>query len=297
MQYLLLIIACLFWGSSFVATRYALTAGGLGVFTLLSGRFLIASLILILLLLIRGWRKLNGKDLLRLLAIGIIYPGLYFLFETTGLTRIPAFLASIIIASIPALTGIIAHVFLKERMGLRGWSGTFLSVIGVALVVLLANREMPSTGQQAPTSAVGVLLTGGAAIMGAVYITLARYLTRSYQPLTLTTAQSIIGLLLFLPMASLELGRGQLNINLWGLISLGFLGIGVSVVAFLSFNKALSVIEASKASLFLNIIPVISFILGWLLLGERMNPGQGIGALVVIGGILLATWSPKNRTG
>jgi len=297
MKYLLIMIACLFWGGSFVATRYALTAGGLGVFTLLAGRLLIASLILILLMLIRGWRKLNGKDLLRLLAMGIIYPGLYFLFETTGLARIPAFFASIIIASIPALTGIIAHVFLKERMGLRGWGGTFLSVIGVALVVLLADREVAATGQQAPTPVIGVLLTSGAAIMGAVYITLARHLTRSYQPLTLTTAQSIIGLLLFLPMASLELARGQFYFNLWGLIALGFLGIAVSVAGFLSFNKALSMIEASKASLFLNIIPVISIVLGWFLLGERMNPGQGIGALVVIGGVLLATWIPKNRTG
>lgn len=295
MQYLLIMIACLLWGSSFVATRYALTAGGLGIFTLLAGRFLIASLILILLMLIRGRQKLNGKDLLRLLAMGIIYPGLYFLFETTGLTRIPAFLASIIIAGIPALTGIIAHVFLKERMGLRGWGGIFLSIIGVALVVLLANREVPSTGQL-PASLSGVLLTGGAAIMGAVYITLTRHLTRSYQPLTLTTAQSIIGSLLFLPMASLELAGGQFYFNLWGLIALGFLGIVVSVVAFLSFTKALTMIEASKASLFLNIIPIISLILGWLLLGEGINPGQGIGALVVIGGVLLATWSPKKRT-
>lgn len=295
MKYLLIMIACLLWGSSFVATRYALTAGGLGIFTLLAGRFLIASLILILLTLIRGRQKLNSKDLLRLLAMGIIYPGLYFLFETTGLTRIPAFLASIIIAGIPALTGIIAHVFLKERMGLRGWGGIFLSVIGVALVVLLADRKVPSTGQP-PASLSGVLLTGGAAIMGAIYITLIRHLTRSYQPLTLTTAQSIIGSLLFLPMASLELARGQFYFNLWGLIALGFLGIVVSVVAFLSFIKALTMIEASKASLFLNIIPIISLILGWLLLGEGINPGQGIGALVVIGGVLLATWSPKKVT-
>lgn len=295
MQYLLLIIACLFWGSSFVATRYALTAGGLGVFTLLAGRFLIASLILILLLFIRGRQKLSCRDLLRLLAMGVIYPGLYFLFETTGLTRIPAFLASIIIASIPALTGIIAHVFLKERMGLRGWAGTFISMIGVVLVVLLADRQAAATGQQASISFAGVLLTGGAAIMGAVYITSARYLTRSYRPLTMTAAQGIIGLLLFLPMASIELARGQFYFNLWGLIALGFLGIGVSVGAFLSFNKALSMIEASKASLFLNIIPVISLILGWLLLGERINLGQGFAGLVVIGGVLLATWNPKKR--
>ena len=298
-QYLLLIIASLFWGSSFVATRYALTAGGLGVFTLLAGRFLIASLILILLLLIRGRQKLKGKDLLRLLAIGVIYPGLYFLFETTGLTRIPAFLASMIIASIPALTGIIAHVFLKERMGLRGWAGTFLSMIGVALIVLLANREAAVPGQQASISIAGVLLTAGAAIMGAVYITSARHLTRSYQPLTLTTAQSLIGLLLFLPMASLELARGQFYFNFWGLVALGFLGIGVSVGAFLSFNKAVSMIEASKASLFLNIIPVISLILGWLLLSESINLGQGFAGLAVIGGVLLATcrptWRPKKQ--
>ena len=43
------------------------------------------------------------------------------------------------------------------------------------------------------------------------------------------------------------------------------------------------------------LFPIISLILGWLLLGERINLGQGFAGLVVIGGVLLATWSPKKQ--
>ncbi len=295
MYYLLIVIACLLWGGSFVATRYALTSGGLGVFSLLAGRFLIAGLILGPLLLIWGRPRLTRKDLLKLFVAGLIYPGLYFLFETTGLTLIPAFLVSIIISIIPVITGITSQIFLKERLGLRGWSGVLLAVIGVALVVLLSDSMNGAKEGLAAVSIIGVLLAGAAAIMGAIYVTSARYLTQRYQPLTLTTVQVILGCLFFVPMAAMEIGTSRVVLNPGSLVALGFLGIGASVGAFLSFNTALSRIEAGRASLFLNIIPVVSLIFGWLLLGERMNLFQGIGGLVVIAGVLLASL-PTART-
>ncbi len=289
MYYLLIVIACLLWGVSFVATRYALTSGGLGVFSLLAGRFLIAGLILGPLLLIWGRPRLTRRDLLKLFVAGLIYPGLYFLFETTGLALIPAFLVSIIISIIPVITGITAQIFLKERLGLWGWGGVLLAVTGVALVVLLSDSM---NGERlAAVSTIGVLLAFAAAIMGAIYVTSARYLTQHYQPLTLTTVQAILGCLFFVPLAVMEIGTSRVSLNPGSLAALGFLGVGASVGAFFSFNKALSRIEASRASLFLNIIPVVSLIFGWLLLGEHMNLFQGIGGLVVIGGVLLASLS------
>ncbi|MBA7622257.1 hypothetical protein ES703_29631 [subsurface metagenome] len=274
-----------------MATRYALTLGGLGVFTLLAGRFLLASPILVALTLLHSRQRLTMRDFLKCFLVALVFPGLYFLFENHGIARTSAFLASIIIASIPILTGILARFFLKEHLGLQGWLGAFLSIAGIITVILLA---APSSGKMlnseeveavfTGTTVFGALLLVAAAVMGAVYITAARHLMARYRPLTLSTIQSLLGLLFFSPLALLEISRGDFSMNVWGLAAVGFLGIGASLIGFLAFNHALRSIEAGKASLFLNLVPLLSLIFGWIFLGERLYPAQALGGFAVVGG-------------
>jgi drug/metabolite transporter (DMT)-like permease len=86
------------------------------------------------------------------------------------------------------------------------------------------------------------------------------------------------------------LTRGVPTISLEVLAAIGFLGLGASIGAILSFNKALSLIEAGRASMFLNVIPVISLLFGWLLLGERLAALQLVAAGVVVAGVTLGSW-------
>ena len=287
MVYLFLFLAALFWGGSFIATRYALTLGGFTVFSLLMFRFLISSLILVTISLVRKIEALKAGDIGKLFLVGLVYPGLYFLFETTGIERTPAFISSIIIASIPVLTGIMARIFLKEHLNFRGWAGVFISIAGITLVVLGENGGRKVSGGD--ISLIGVLLVFGAALTGAFYTTTTRYLLSRYKPLTLTTFQNVLAFIFFSPLGIIQLTGRQFSVNGWGVVSVLFLGVFASVVAFLSFNKALSLMEAGRASLFLNTIPIISLVLAWLFLGERITVVQLAGILVVVSGVTLAS--------
>ncbi|MCD6123406.1 MAG: DMT family transporter [Spirochaetales bacterium] len=292
MVYVFLTIASLFWGGSFIATRYALTIGGLGVFTLISGRFLISSIILITATAFKGREKITQKDLFIFILVGLVYPGLYFLFETTGIARTPAFISSIIIASIPVLTGIFSGIFLKERLSWKGWAGAFLSILGIVAIVLTADKGKGgnvSVSSLTGVTVTGVLLVFGAAVTGAFYTTSARYFMGKFKPLTLTTIQNILAFIFFSPAAAAEIAKSGLHINTGGIVAVVFLGVCASALAFLSFNKALSLIEAGKASLFLNTIPIISLVFAWLILGERINGLQALGGVVVIAGVVLAS--------
>jgi drug/metabolite transporter (DMT)-like permease len=293
--YLFVFLAALFWGGSFVATRYALTQGGLSVFTVLASRFLLSSIILLVMVAVKGRQRLGWRRLGILIGASVVYPGVYFLLETEGIARTSAVLTSIIISIIPVLTGVAARLFLKERLALRGWAGALLSVGGIAAIVLLGRTAAGTAGE---ASWLGVLVLSGAVVMGTIYITSTRYLVGergvlamgSVRPLTLTTVQNLMGFLLFVPFAGVELRSGMPAITPGVLAAVGFLGVGASVGAILSFNKALSMLEAGRASMFLNVIPVISLLFGWLLIGERLAPLQLAAAAVVIGGVTLGSW-------
>ncbi len=302
MAYLLLFFASLFWGGSFVATRYALVRGGLSVFILLSLRFFFSTLILsVIVLFSRKKDTLNKRDVLRLLSISVVYPAMYFIFETMGIEKTPAFLSSLIISSIPVLTGLTARIFLGEKLSFRGWLGIFISIGGIILILLGAGKHTSS--DISSISIVGVLLMFGAAITGAVYTTATRYLVTKYTPVTLTAFQSGFAFVFFSIIASVRLmysGRGLeaiSSIGIGGIVAVLFLSIFASVLAFLFYTRALIVMEAGKVSLFLNTIPVISLILAWIILGERIYLAQIPGFIAVIIGVFIASWgSGKAET-
>ena len=294
--YLILMIPIVCWGGSFVATRYAVAYGGFGVFTLLAVRFLLATAILIPVLWIRSRspRNFSSRRLSigKLIGIAIIFPGLYYFFETTGIANTSASLASLIIASIPVITGIISSVFLKEKIGTLGWIGVVLSVIGVCAIVYI-DAEAKANGSAVSENAATLVGTASivvAAVLGAVYMVFTRLVLSTYHPFTLTSTQTIFGLLFYLPFAIIELkNNGWPVINPGGVLSALFLGVFASVVSFFAFNKALQQIEATRASIFVNIIPLVSIFFAWIFLDEKLSAGHLISGTVIIAGVAIGT--------
>ena len=230
----------------------------------------------------------------------MVYPALYFIFETTGIERTPAFLSSLIISSIPVLTGLTARIFLKEKLAFRGWLGIFISIAGIVLILLGAGKN-PATGAS-EISVLGVLLMFGAAVTGAVYTTATRYLVTRYTPLTLTTFQSAFAFVFFTIIAGVRVGYSSRcivgvlsSIKIGGIVAVLFFSIFASVISFLFYTRALTVMKAGKVSLFLNTIPVISLILAWLILGERVYLAQIPGFIGVIIGVFIASWGSGKQ--
>jgi len=119
---------------------------------------------------------------------------------------------------------------------------------------------------------------------------LGRDLLSRYSPLTITTFQALAAVVIFFPLASLELFTHQ-----WGesnaltFVAVIYLALFCSVLAFFLWNYGISRLEASKAAVFTNLVPVFTVFGAYFLLGESMYPGQMIGGALVIGGVTLAS--------
>ena len=164
--------------------------------------------------------------------------------------------------------------------------GLFLSIFGVVLLTVFQSEQA-----NAPHPILGNLLEVGAMVSACANMILVKKLSARYDTWSLTGMQICAGTLFFLP------GIRYIAIvdpSIWTLklVSLLFyLGVFVSFFSFGLYNWGISKIEASRASIFINLIPVTAILLGWLLLGETLNPLQIIAAMIIISGVFLSNQS------
>ncbi len=288
LTYLALITAVVGWGSSFVATKVALET--LRPATLIFFRLAFAAGFFAVMLharrtRVRGTRTPLREFIPRLVLLSLFEPIAYFLLETEGIARTSASSASLVIASIPVLVAVVARIVLHERLDARGWIGTLVSLAGVVLLVTGDNNP-----DYADSSLVGNLLVFAAALSAAGYIVTARSLSGRVDPLSMTFVQMVTGALFFLPLFAANTIRfGTPEITPRVAVAFGFLALVATVVAFLSYNYALSRIPAGKAAVFINGIPLVTVIVASLLIGETLSAVQAIAGIVIVGGVAVTT--------
>ncbi|TVQ25859.1 MAG: hypothetical protein EA382_06405 [Spirochaetaceae bacterium] len=290
LTYVALITAVVGWGSSFVATKVALET--LRPATLIFFRLAFAAGFFAVLLHarrskpgMRGARAPLREFIPRLVLLSLFEPIAYFLLETEGIARTSASSASLVVASIPVLVAIVARIVLHERLDSRGWAGTLVSLAGVVLLVVGDNNP-----DYADSSLVGNLLVFGAALSAAGYIVTARSLSGRVDPVSMTFVQMVTGALFFLPLFAANMIRfGAPEITPRVAVAFGFLALAATVVAFLSYNYALSRIPAGKAAVFINGIPLVTVIVASVLIAETLSAVQAIAGIVIVGGVALTT--------
>ncbi len=274
----------LFWGLSFIGTKIALTSFTPFVYVFL--RFSIASMIFLALLLYRGWPKLTASDHKKLFLTALFEPGLYFTFETLGLTYTTASKASVIISMVPIAVLLLASCMFKEKIRVKSLVGILLSVAGIIIMVV----GDPKFSMSLAGSLTGDLLILGAVVAAAFYMVLARDLGQRLTAVQITSFQMFYGTIFFAPLFILNAGGiNWAQVSYQSIGAIIFLAIFASVLAFLFYNYALSQIPASRAAIYLNGIPVVTAIGAWIILGERFTLLQGAGALLVLGAVMLAS--------
>lgn len=279
-----LTIMALLFGLSFVATKYALKS--IPPFTLIFLRFLIASLFLGTIYLRKRFRNLDRKDRWRIFLTSLIVPGLYFLAETYGLKFSSATSVSLLIATIPIFAAAFAFFLLKEKIRVWRGAGIVFSVIGVGIIL----TALPAEKASWQVVRGGNLLALGAALCAGLYMALGRSLLPKYSPLTITTFQALFATAVFLPLAGWEwLTHPWGEINAWTMGAVIYLALFCSVLAFFLWNYGISRLEASKAAVFTNLVPVFTVLGAYFLLEESIYGGQIIGGALVISGVTLAS--------
>lgn len=226
--------------------------------------------------------KIARRDLPYAAGAGLVGVTGYFFCENHGLGLVSASEASIVIATIPVLTILAERIVFKTAAGWRQYAGAALSMFGVWMLVAEALR---ATGD-----ARGYLFMLGAALCWVGYCFLTRRLFGHYSRITIVFYQSCFGLAGFLPMAWLEFHRGQ-----WGTpdaivwANLLFLGIFCSAIGYYLYATALKELGMGIGTVFINLIPVVTVAAGFLVFGETLSALQWAGAIVVLGGVWLAT--------
>lgn len=277
------------FGLSFVATKYALR--GFEPFLVALLRFVLAGSVLWLVWWLRPSReRVTRADLLRFAALGFVSLTLYFALEINGIARTSASEAAIIIATIPVFVTALARVVLGEPTGRRRWLGVAVSFAGVVALVLLG-------GGGGGGSLAGNLLVLGAALTAAVYNLMARRLLASRSALYVTAYQHLFGALFTLPLALIEaLAAGLRRPTGPAVAGLFYLVVFCSVLAYLLLNYALSVLEASRVAVFVNLTPVVAVTAAFVVLGERFSAGQAVAAAVVVLGVWTANSGGAGRS-
>lgn len=194
--HLALLLAMVFWSTSYVALRIALSA--LDPFTVMAGRMGVATLLFLPLwgTLLRDLRRKGQWRWLLLMAFA--EPCCYFLLETRALCLTTASQAGMVISLLPLITAVVAWRLLGERVSLRGWAGFALAVAGVVWLSLQSAVDETAT---APV--LGNFLEGLAMVCAALYTVLARRLSAAYAPLQITAVQSFVGMSFFAGLLAL----------------------------------------------------------------------------------------------
>lgn len=283
-SHIALFFAMMFWGLSFVWTRQLLD-----VFSPLLIIFIRLVLSFFILLIIaktsKKLQKINKKDYLAFVLLSITQPFLYFIFEGYGIKYTSASIASILIATIPLFTPIGAYFVFKERLSKMNILGLLISFVGVIFIVAEFGK-MPSF------SMFGILMLFMAVFTGAIYGLGLKKLTSSYNSITITTYQNLIGILLFLPLIFSFEWNSVLNfpnlITFELAQSFFFLALFASSFAFVLFAYGIQKIGPSKASAFSNSIPLFTLLFAYFVLDESITVLKITGMLIVLVGLFLS---------
>ncbi|HEY7470173.1 MAG TPA: DMT family transporter [Acidimicrobiia bacterium] len=285
-----LVVATLGWGSAAVLTRAVLGAG-VSTFTVVPVRFGIAFIILLAVNLF--WARFRGSDRhhwgrgLVLGAVALAIPNTFF---TMGLEDLPVSLGGLLIALIPIATVGAAHFLVEgERFNPRSIPGLLVSLIGTAVLV----------GVGGGMEGVGNLWRGvGLSLIAVVLAGIGAALTRRFavevggDPLVLPqfASATAISLALFPFLNTSPLGG--IEAEQWALLLA--LGSFATAIPFTSFLIAAQINPASRLGVAGYLVPVIAVILAMVFLGESVTLPIVIGAILIIGGVILTERSNRH---
>lgn len=283
-------IASMGWGSSGVATRAALDAG-VEPHSLNAIRGTMAAILLLAFFLAR--RRTIPRER-RTWLTGLVMSGtnvaVPFVLLTLALLHASAGFVGILVALIPLVTAVLAHVMLPdEPLHIAKLLGLMVAFGGVALLVFSGDSGLEEGGR--PLLALVLAVTAVASM--AYSVVYAKQRAGTYDPVELTWIQFALGsIILVATMIAVE--GSPSGITVWGWVLLVYLATFGSVMPFLLFYWLLRHVSATKASLIGYGVPLVALVMGIALLDEQLQFGIGVGGLLIIGGVVLTNRSERR---
>lgn len=278
-------VTLLLWASAFVAIRHLAGAFSPGALSL--GRLLVGSVALGGLVLRQGWAPVDRDQGGRLLAIGLLWFGLYNVALNAGERRVDAGTAALLVQVSPVLVALLAATVLGERAGRALWIGSAVSFAGVALIAGSAQGD-------SHRDPLGVLLCVVAAAAYAVSLVLQKPLVARLSAVQVTWCACTVGAVACLPFAG-GLGRQWLDASGTDRLLLVYLGLFPTAVAFTTYAYALRHMETARLSVTTYLVPAITVVLSAALLGETPPAVAYAGGALALLGVAVTRRRPSGR--
>ncbi|WP_258238272.1 DMT family transporter [Arcobacter sp. CECT 8983] len=282
-----IIFAMFIWGSSFIALKAAMV--DLGEYTVIFIRMAAASLCFIFFIKRFFTYDFTKRDIQLILLLGFFEPCLYFIFEAKALLYTSASQAGMITSVMPLITAIAAGYFLKELISRQLLFGSVIAMIGVVSLSVQA-----VTTYSAPNPMLGNFLEFCAMICATGYTLVARYLGEKFSALFITAVQAFIGFIFFIPFFIFEISTKEMTFSLEAVSWSIYLGIVVTLLGYGLFNFALTKIEASRAAMFVNLIPIFTLILAFIILGEKLSIAELVASATILFGVIISQITVKR---
>lgn len=209
-----------------------------------------------------------------------------------GLKLTQAIISALLTASVPILTLLAAHIYLREKLTTRLIIASLIALTGVIIII-----GKPS-GKLTLPQLIGNILLLLSSISWVAHEIVAKKLLKKYSAETVTFYTMSIGATIFLPLFLFEFWQNPTWIN--QVTISGYTGIiyGIffaSLIAYWSWQKGLSLLPAGQAAFFFYLDPISGAILAMILLGEKLTPSLIIGGILIAAAVFLAEQKRKTH--
>lgn len=284
------LILCGIWGSTWLFIKLGLE--DLPPLTFAGFRFLLAALILGLMVTARGVRWPRSRhDWLLIAIVGFLQFTLNYGLVFWGEQHISSGLAAVLQSTFPAFGLVIAHIYLPyEQMTPLKVAGVLLGVLGVAVIF---SDQLSIAGHMALLGSMALVLS---AFFGSYGNVLVKAYGQHIDPQVLAAGQMICGFPPLLLLGIIKEGNPlRFRWTAMAILSLAYLVIVGSVIAFALYYWLVRNMEVTKTMLIALVTPVVAVVLGMVFLQERLNWRLFVGGACIISGLALIVFRKRQK--
>ena len=280
-RYILILLAVVFWGMSFVATKTVLFE--IKPVTVIILRLILASILLtIIALSTKRSFSVNLKSHGWILILALIAT-FHLWIQVTGLQYTTASNTGWIIGTAPIFMAILGLIFYKEKVTFLQLVGILIAMFGLLLLIGKGNILNVDLIENK-----GDLLVLGSAFTWGVYSMVNKKISLTYSPLMTILYLFIMMAIIIIPLnLNSETFDSVINLSFIGWISILFLGLFCSGIAYVIWAQALRDMESAKVGAFLYFEPFVTVIAAWALLSESITLIMILSGLLITFGVFI----------
>lgn len=286
--HLVAIITIFIWGTTFISTKVLLTS--FSPEEILVYRFFIAFLIVIF-IYPKNFKILTVKEEVLFCVLGVTGVSFYYWTENLALKYTYASNVGLILSAIPIFTVLIAHFISKdEKLTINLFLGFVVAMIGITIVIY--------NGKILKLNSIGDFMAVLSAISFSIYSILIKRISNKYNQFFIVRKMFFYGVVTMLPIifvSHIQLFKvSHLTIKI--VLNMLFLSVFASVLCFIMWNKAISIIGSVKTTNYIYFVPFITIVSSIIFLKEKVSSLMLIGGFLIFAGVYInqSGWITNN---